>query len=624
MPPVLDAFPTAGRPVPARGIMRLDPARFGPDVPADTRVSADGAAVEYRTAAAAVLPPVVLANVERVSDPAGTRLRLSFGRIGPAADARLPSGVDTDRPTVGLRLFVGRPDVYHALTVAPVTGERAGRVSADVVRPVGFDVADALLPADPREPEAVRLLAEWAVCPEKFLFVDLVGLAFDDGDGPLDLVLGPASTAALADGVPPLRLGCVPVLNRRVVELPPVPLRRAGPAVQLDVDPLAEHPPRVVLEVLAARAVRAGRTVATYAERMASVPPPLAVRRVGAWALERRGEGAWLSLADRGPVVGGRTLLVTAACCRRALPDGPTALAAGAAWVGPVRPPVWPTPAVGFEATPIGDRLAAVCVAFGRPEVAAFVGRCDAGPASMSVAGGVVHGTAFRLTVVPGGMSPAEAYLLVRVLDHAVATAAAVDGFTQLTAMTAAGEVVCECPPRAGKDVLAGTATGGRSPEPRPALPPLATGRRSRSDEQAAAVARTFAAVTRPTSVTSLAAVLRYLLDVPVRVRPFELARVGVAVDDQLRLGGAGRVLGRRRPAWGLRVEIGPLDRRTFDRFGPGTRATRRVRQLIVAAVGPACPVEVEPVLRAADGRPWRLGVGRLGRSLRVGPLPVH
>ncbi len=551
-------------------------------------------------------------------------MRLTLRSESPTPDLRLPSRVDTDGPTHGLRLFVGRPDVYRALTLAPVRVDVDDRTcSPDGVRAVGFDAAEALLPADPREPEAVRLLAEWAVCPEKYLFVDVAGpLPLTAGHTQVDLVLSSAAAAALAAGVPPLRLGCVPIVNRRVVDLPPIPLRPGTGSVQLDVDPLADHPPRVVAEVLSVRAARAGRVLSTYAERLAPLPPPLVTRRVGHWALERRGDAAWLSLSDRGPAAAGRTLLVTAITCRRALPDdGPVVLGGGAEWVAPVRPPRWPEPAAAVVATtPVAGVLDCVARAFGRPEVAGFVRRCDAAPATLGLAGGTVRGTDVRLTVDAGKLTPEAAYVLVQVLDRAVATAGPVDGFTRVRAVTAAGGIVAVCPPRSGKDAIVGEVVlGGRPPEPMAAgVAPFVAGPK-RSDRQAATVARGFAAVTRPTSVTALAAVLRHLLELPVRVRPFEPARTVAGPGRQWRLGGhPGRVLGRHRPCWGVRVVIGPLDRRTFDRFGPGTRAARRVRLLIEAAVGPACPVVVEPVLRGDLARPWRLGEGRLGRSVRV------
>ena len=636
-------FPTLARPVPARVIVQLDAATFGTDVAAGTRVSADGSAAEFRTAAAAAVPPITVVDIVRlpVGDGPAERLRLTLAANVPLRELelRLPPRVDTAGPIQGLRFLLDGVDAYRALTVAPVRAELlsggvATVVSDDAVCPAGFDVADAVLPADPREPEPLRLLAEWAVFPEKFRFVDVVGVrpelfAPAATEAHLDLLLDGTAAAILADRVPVLSLGCVPAVNRWAVELPPVPLLPPGTEVQLDVDPLSgDGDRRLVLDVLRARAVRAGRTVSTYAERLAPLPPPLAARpsRVGRWSLRRRVDRAWLSLDDHGSPGGGRTLLVTAACCRRALPDGAIQFAPGVRPVGHVRPPLRPVPTADRPSPGIDRVLAAVIAAFGGPPVEAD---CDLQPKIVQWKNGTLHGTDVHLTLRSGYVPDGELYLLARVLDHAVATAAPVDGFTRLLAVTAAGHALAECPPRAGKDALSGTITPLSDAPADRASPPdrhAPAGRstagprppRARSTDQARSVAAGFAAVAQPMSVTALAAVLRHLLGVPVRVLPFEPVRSAVDPASQMRLGGAGRVLGPRQPRWGVRVLIGPLDRRTFDRFAPGTRATRRVRQLLSAALGPIAAV-VQPVLRADQASPWSLGTGRLGRSLWLG-----
>ena len=665
MSPAPNPSPTTTRPVPARVIVQLDPAAFGPAVPAGTPVTVADAPVEFRTAADAIVPPLTLVGVERLTAAKG--LRLTLASHAPCA-LRLPPRIDTEDVGPALRLFVDAAS-YRGLTRGPVRAEWSGGgftfVSDDAVRPAGFDVADALLPADPREPEAVRLLAEWAVCPEKFRFVD-VAAPPDLAAGPVRLDLSFDATALADDWQPTLLLGCVPAVNRRVVELPPVPLRQPGMPVRLDVDPLADNDgSRLVVDVLRARAVRAGRTVTTYAQHLAPLPPSLAVQaaRVGQYTLRRHGDQAWLSLADRGSPTGGRTLLVTAACCRRALPDGPVAFAAGARPVTPVRPPVRPAAQV-FDADQL---LPAVVEAFGGPAVGPVT--CRQSPATVQLPAGTADGVELQLTVDLGALSADDAYLLARVLDHAAATVCPIDRFTRLVMATPSGAVIAACPPRAGKVPLVGALNDGlpfrahgRTPgdltkpvlryaeEPglsasdpglrrtsdaglaglksglsdgpagraeRP-LPNVQAERvRSRSAEQRTTVATGFAAVTRPTSVVSLAAVLRHLLGVPVRVVPFRCLLAAVEPDAQLRLGGGGRRLGPRRPTWGVEVVIGPLDRRTFARFTPGTRASRQVRQLLDAAVGPAAVVR--PVLRADAVPPWQLGDGRLGRSLWLG-----
>jgi hypothetical protein len=632
-----DPFPTAARPVPARVVVQLDPVTFGTDVPAGTRVSADGATAEFRTAIAAVLPPVTLAGIgwRPAEDHAVERLRVTLAGVVPLRDVelRLPPRVDTDGSPHGLRLFLDGASAYRALTLAPVRaevvcGDWSALVSDDAVRPGGFDLSEALLPPDPREPEAVRLLAEWAVCPEKFLFVDLLGLRpalFPPAatEVHVDLLLNAAASAALGDAVPVMRLGCVAAVNRRVVELPPVPLLRGE--VRLDADPLSgDGDQRMVLDVLGVRAVLAGQTVRSYAERLAPLPPPLAARpaRVGRWSLRRDGDRSWLCLDDREPVGRGRTLFVTAACCRRSLPAEPMGFAAGVGPVAPVRPPLRPAAAGDLRTADVDRTLASLIATFAGPAVDVRTATVACGIRRPT---GIIHGVQVRLSMSSSALSADDLYLLARVLDHAVATAGPAIGFTRVVAVTAAGDLLADCPPRAGKDPVDGTVVplpdrhdGRDTSDHRPPSGPAHKGRRRvRSVDQATSVAAGFAAVARPASVTGLAGVLRHLLGVPVRVLPFSPAGTAVDPPSQLRLGGGGHVLGQRRPAWSVRVVIGPLDRRTFDRFAPGTRATRRVQQLLSAAVGPGATIQ--PLLRADQVVPWALGRGRLGRSLWLG-----
>ncbi len=609
---------TTHKPVPARVIVQLDPASFGPDVPAGTRVTTGHSAVEFRTASDAVVPRVTLAGVDRISG--GLRLRLRAIEPGTDLALRLPPRIDTPPFGPALRLFVDAA-TYRTLTRAPVravwTDDGPPHTLEDAVRPTGFDVADALLPADPREPDAVRLLTEWAVCPEKFQFVDVAApdsLPLNSVGLRLDLLFA----GDLA--VPWVRIGCVPAVNRRVVELPPVPLR--GGDVRLDVDPLSEvGPSRVVMDVLRARAVRGGRTVTTYAERLAPLPPSLAVQaaRVGGYALRREGDATWLTLTDRRPAMGGRTLLVRAACCRRALPEGPIGFATGVQAVTAVRPPLWPTG--NFAGTDLCELLPAIAASFGGPAIGRVT--CRQVPATVELPAGTARGLELQMALGPGSLPADVAYLLAQVIDHAAASASPVDAFTRVVVVTDPGNVIATCPPRAGRFAMAGSYAVANvrpfsdGPEGRASTDQTSSPARvnTRSAEQRVTLMAGFAAVTRPTSVVSLAAVLRHLLGVPVQVVPFVPARAGVPVDAQLRLGTPGRRLGPKQATWGVRVEIGPLDLRNFQRFSPGTRASRRVRALLDATVGPAAVVR--PILR--DVPAWRLGEGRLGRTLWVG-----
>ena len=571
VPPAADPFPSAVRPVPARAVVQLDtPGTHS----AGTRVTVDGAAVEFRTAIDAVVPPIRLRHVGRLGDG---RLRLTFAAPGPAGPLALPPRIDTQPAPFGLRLFVPDPGHFRSLTATPVTAHVNGATVADAIRPAGFDLADATLPADPHEPEAVRLLAAFAAFPEAFRFVDLLGLSpavigSTVGDLHVDLIV--PGTA-----VPTVLLGCVPAVNRWTAELPPIPMR-GDAAVRLDVDPLADAGDRrVVVDVLRVRAVRGGRTVTRYADDRGVRPPS-----TGTWSLDRRGAAAWLTVAGRSPQPAGRTLLVTATCCRPALPVGDVAWAAGVRPVTPVRPPLWPGSA---DLTPdvvrhLDQLVTAVAAAFGS---VITVDRCEAVPVRLPRTAGVAHGTEVRLTIAAAD----DAYGLARVLDVAVGTAAPVDGFTR-----AVVGGVWTGPPRSGKSPPFSDGPEGRASsreDARPSGPSLNGGG-------------------GPPSATALAGVLRHALGVPVTVTP--LWPVAVPATDPARLGAGGRTLGRRQPAWGVRVVLGPLDRRAIERLSPGAPSGRRLRQRLATALG-TVPVVVD-LLPNADAR-WQLGTGRLGRS---------
>src|SRR3546814_6187727 len=94
-------------------------------------------------------------------------------------------------------------------------------LGADAVRAVGFDDDQGLLEYEPRSFLGYRLLQEYFVLPEKFLFVDLVGLDPGRFDGPVDIRLHlrsfgrPERAARLQQtvGRDSFRLHCTPIVN---------------------------------------------------------------------------------------------------------------------------------------------------------------------------------------------------------------------------------------------------------------------------------------------------------------------------------------------------------------------------------------------------------------------------
>jgi type VI secretion system protein ImpG len=115
------------------------------------------------------------------------------------------------------------------------------RLGPDHVRPVGFGADEGLLPYGPRSFLGYRLLHEYFALPEKFLFVDVVGLdaaaraGFTDE---LEILIFLDHMPKLGDAIAPgtFRLGCTPIVNlfEQIVE--PIRLSHAESEYRVVVD----------------------------------------------------------------------------------------------------------------------------------------------------------------------------------------------------------------------------------------------------------------------------------------------------------------------------------------------------------------------------------------------------
>lgn len=194
-------YPHFLRPVPSMSIVQLSTApgvelTERQTVPRGTELltrPVQGVPVRYRTAYPVDVWPVRIAEaafepIERSAFAmqggdvvANVRLRLQ----APAAGAFKTLGIDR------LRLYLdGESPLVHALyelllnNVSRVTVHGTGgdaslqplRLGGDAVQAVGFGVDEGLLEYDPRSFLGYRLLQEYFLLPEKFLFVDLCGL----------------------------------------------------------------------------------------------------------------------------------------------------------------------------------------------------------------------------------------------------------------------------------------------------------------------------------------------------------------------------------------------------------------------------------------------------------------
>lgn len=284
-------------PVPSMAI-----AAFAPDprqarslggltVPAGTTVFAqadgrDGPVVRFRTGlpvalwpvgveSVDLLPPAALEAAADAGDVAGV-LRLRLGCLGTRRFAEFCPST--------LRLFLHGPRgtgaSLHELLVHrlrsvviadPVTGRPLRSLPAAWVRQVGLGADEALLPQPAHAHDGYRLLQEYFAFPEKFLFVDVLGLAEGAGLGPgrsVDLLflLDAAPPQDLAVDADSVRLGCTPVVNlfRRVSE----PIRLDLTRLEHRLEPDARSPRACEIHSIEAVAATAagdgGRRVRPY------------------------------------------------------------------------------------------------------------------------------------------------------------------------------------------------------------------------------------------------------------------------------------------------------------------------------------------------------------------------
>jgi type VI secretion system protein ImpG len=194
-------FPHYQRPIPSLSIVQFVAdreqlaARY--TVPPQTLLETEpfqGETCKFSTTYPVDLYPVTLTNATLIgrpfTTPGSTKMRGAGGVLKLVLtafnDDISMAEVRPDRLRFYLR---GQPQyvnpLYHLLTgkcvdVVMTTGEadtQPVHLGADAIQPVGFDPAEGLLPYPPSSFLGYRLLTEFFVFPEKFMFVDLCGLA---------------------------------------------------------------------------------------------------------------------------------------------------------------------------------------------------------------------------------------------------------------------------------------------------------------------------------------------------------------------------------------------------------------------------------------------------------------
>lgn len=199
-------YPNLLAPVPSMVVAQIDPIRNDPNLLKCPRVARDTPLVastpahtrtrcEFRTRQELQLTPLSTESAEYFLNLADLQLT-SYAlperpRCGVRVRLRLAEGMALAKLEVSdLRFYLGgQADValhLHELLTTSLVGVLVGApgrpdtrrlLPADVVQPLGFDDADAMLPTQLRMMSGLRLLQEYFAFAPRFLFFDLGGLA---------------------------------------------------------------------------------------------------------------------------------------------------------------------------------------------------------------------------------------------------------------------------------------------------------------------------------------------------------------------------------------------------------------------------------------------------------------
>ncbi len=226
-------FPQLIRPLPASSVLELTPIpgvmrerRILPRGAEFDSVPVDGTRCRFTTTNACEIAPIELAEVRLETGVTGAQqLRLRIKpQPGLALDAALPSKLRlhlaaAERSAQVLYLWLLR-HVSEVRIVGTSPGSPSElRLRPDVLRSVGFEDDEALLPWDETGFPGFRLLQEYNVLPAKFAFVDLQGFdrvaSFGAQPQGVDVIfVFDAQLKQLRDlGPADVKLHCVPVVN---------------------------------------------------------------------------------------------------------------------------------------------------------------------------------------------------------------------------------------------------------------------------------------------------------------------------------------------------------------------------------------------------------------------------
>jgi len=273
-------YPHYLRPVPSMAIAELGitPAQAaltaGYRVPRGTPVQTEdveGENCQYRTCFDLQLWPLAVTEA-RLSGPpfqlplvppAGTVAVLSITiealskevRIGamPLESLRFHLHSEAGQPVYELYELLLTKCLGIVVSEGPVDPQ-AVMLGREKIVAAGFAPADAAIPDDPRSFSGYRLLSEFFVLPQKFLFVDLLGLSPQVlgriGNRMQISVLLSASSRELERiiSAKSVRLGCTPIVN--LFSQPLDPMRIDGSRTEYCITPDARRPRAVEVHTL--------------------------------------------------------------------------------------------------------------------------------------------------------------------------------------------------------------------------------------------------------------------------------------------------------------------------------------------------------------------------------------
>jgi type VI secretion system protein ImpG len=480
----LDAlWPQHLLPVPSMAILRADPpprALEPVDLPRGALVESapiDGTRCRFATAWPARVTGLALAGAEWI---VGGALALHF-TCPRGADARALAG-----PALRLHLAGDAAEarwlrwrlLAHRQAIVVRRGEIARALPADALRSVGFAESEALLPSPTPVPRRLRLLHEYSIFPEKFQFVDLVGLDRVDllaGAESFEVIIDLARDGAAPPSSPRLLTNCVPLVNLFATEGDPLRLGERAEAVIRPVGDPRHHEVFSVEQVIGISAGASARRRYVATQRRAPGEGGLPAYRLLRWH-RVDGDGTEVALSAEPDETSDEEVLSLELLCtnrRLALRLGPGDLRIPGVGMQPTlrlanlgqpTSPLPPSPtselaarlarhlALGDVAADLAALRSLLALGDARgalPPLA--IAAVESAPLTRLRDGVPVRGRETRVRLADGAFAdPAELHFFGDVLDHALASASALNRFTRLRLDDARGIERCAFPARIG------------------------------------------------------------------------------------------------------------------------------------------------------------------------------